>query len=130
MPYMICLLFAGIPAFFLEASLGQYFGIGGLGTWKVCPAFKGVGYAAVVMAFWLNIYYIIILAWSAYYLSQSIAWDVPWRGCNNWWNTARCRSEYELADQERKCYLEHGDFDVMCKTNASLYSSPVREYWE
>src|SRR6218665_1980140 len=40
-PYLICLFLAGIPAFFLEASLGQFFGVGGLGTWKFCPAFKG-----------------------------------------------------------------------------------------
>lgn len=91
---------------------------------------QGVGYAAAVMAFWLNIYYIVVLAWAMYYFYQSISADVPWRGCNNWWNTARCRSEYDLADEERRCFAERGFKDLTCKANTSMFSSPVKEYWE
>ncbi|KAF7490813.1 Sodium- and chloride-dependent GABA transporter 1 [Sarcoptes scabiei] len=129
-PYLCCLILAGIPAFFLEASLGQWLGIGGLGVWRICPVFKGVGYAAAVMAFWLNIYYIVVLAWALYYFSQAIDYDVPWKGCNNWWNTDHCRSEYELADEERRCYAERGFKDLTCKMNTTMFTSPVKEYWE
>lgn len=52
---------------------------------KICPIFKGVGIAAMVMAFWLNIYYIVVLSWAMAYFIKSIRFDldVPWRHCNN-----------------------------------------------
>ena len=34
-------ILAGIPMYFMELALGQWLSTGGIGVWKISPAFKG-----------------------------------------------------------------------------------------
>ncbi|XP_037551722.1 sodium- and chloride-dependent GABA transporter 2 [Nematolebias whitei] len=90
-PYCVFLFFCGIPVFFLETALGQYTSEGGVTAWrKICPMFEGVGIASQVIVIYLNIYYIIVLAWAIFYLVNSFTSPLPWSTCDNWWNTELC----------------------------------------
>ncbi|XP_069100862.1 sodium- and chloride-dependent GABA transporter 1-like [Argopecten irradians] len=145
-PYLLTSVFAGIPMYFLELSLGQWQSTGGLGVWKISPIFKGVGYAAAIMAAWLNIFYVIILAWAIYYLFNSFTSILPWSTCDNWWNSDKCKSEYDRQWSFYNC--TNGTFWAEANTSvggnvtamemsypgfncsALPLTSPVREFWE
>ncbi len=78
----------------IQGAVGQYNSKGGISAWgRMCPLFKGVGYAGAVIAFWSNSYYIVVLAWSNFYLWNSLTFKtLPWETCNNPWNTIYCLS--------------------------------------
>ncbi|PSN46724.1 Sodium- and chloride-dependent GABA transporter 1 [Blattella germanica] len=135
-PYFLTLILAGIPMFFMELALGQMLTIGGLGVFRIAPIFKGIGYAAAVMSCWMNVYYIVILAWAIFYFFMSLRSDVPWRTCSNEWNTEYCVNAYERHnltcwDQvfnstavNRVCAVNHLNVSV------KDLSDPVKEFWE
>ena len=87
--------------------------MGGIEAWNVVPSMKGIGYASVVICFFLNTYFTVILAWSVYYLVMSF-WpgtykidgadnfvDLPYSTCGNEWNTECCTSLNTIKDWGR-----------------------------
>lgn len=92
-PYVIMLIIAGLPLFFLELSFGQFGSLGPITIWKACPLFKGVGYGMVAISTMVSIYYNVIIMYSVFYMCVSlISLDtgLPWEKCNNEWNTKWC----------------------------------------
>ncbi|CAH2243698.1 sodium- and chloride-dependent GABA transporter 1 [Pararge aegeria] len=131
-PYFLTLILAGIPMFFMELAMGQMLTIGGLGVFKIAPIFKGIGYAAAVMSCWMNVYYIVILAWAIFYFFMSMRSDVPWRTCDNYWNTETCVNPYDRTNLT--CWSDM-DMTTFCTLNGknvskAILSDPVKEFWE
>jgi solute carrier family 6 GABA transporter-like protein 6/8/11/12/13 len=75
----------------LEFAVGQFTQRGPIGALsRLCPLLKGTGVATVVISFFLTTYYIVIITWDLYFLFSSFNSEVPWKNCNNSWNTADC----------------------------------------
>uniref|UniRef100_A0A9J8C782 Transporter n=2 Tax=Cyprinus carpio TaxID=7962 RepID=A0A9J8C782_CYPCA len=86
-PYLIMLFLCGIPLLFMEFTVGQYTRLGPVHSLaKICPLFKGVGLATVVISYVLCTYYNVLMTWALYYLLHSFSPSLPWQSCNNTWN--------------------------------------------
>lgn len=144
-PYIIMLILCGMPMFYMELAVGQYFSLGPIGTWgAVCPLFQGVGFASMMVSFLVCVYYNIIIAWCLYYLFLSMAKDVPWKSCGNWWNTDKCfagripettcvNSSAALANGTAifaNATASMANATVTNCTSAKDLTSPPLEYWE
>ncbi|XP_078144060.1 sodium- and chloride-dependent GABA transporter 2-like [Centroberyx gerrardi] len=116
-PYVLFLFTCGIPLFFLEISLGQLTGQGGITCWrKICPLFEGLGYGNLMIMLYIVMYYIVILAWAFLYLFSSFNTELPWANCNNSWNTEDC-SDYGQNHSSNGHILGNA-------------TSSVKEFWQ
>uniref|UniRef100_H2ZI19 Transporter n=1 Tax=Ciona savignyi TaxID=51511 RepID=H2ZI19_CIOSA len=101
-PYFLMIVFGGIPLFYLELVLGQYHRSGCISIWKkICPIFKGVGYAICLMAIYVSSYYNTVIGWAVYYLYSSFAYELPWSSCNHTWADHRCLDKIAAASHNQ-----------------------------
>ncbi|ELU11417.1 hypothetical protein CAPTEDRAFT_171223 [Capitella teleta] len=89
-PYVIMLVFVGMPIFFLELSLGQFTSSGPLTCWNCVPIFMGIGVGMMCVSGMVAIYYNMIIAWSLFYLFASFTNKLPWGHCNPEWASTTC----------------------------------------
>ena len=83
-PYFIALFGAGLPLLLLEVSLGQFMSRSGIAVWNIFPLVKGLGMATVMTVFYLSLYYIVVIAWTVYYLFSSFTFGkLPWVNCHS-----------------------------------------------
>ncbi|XP_034447726.1 sodium- and chloride-dependent creatine transporter 1 isoform X1 [Hippoglossus hippoglossus] len=148
-PYLIIVFIGGIPVFFLEIALGQFMKQGGVSAWNIAPLFKGLGLASMVIVFFCNTYYIMILVWGLYFLFHSFTNPLPWATCGHPWNTPNCTQDFRRACYNRSALLSSADtpFNVVSSTSPLNLSSalllfngscaesegmrsPVIEFWE
>ncbi|XP_066287463.1 sodium- and chloride-dependent glycine transporter 2-like [Branchiostoma lanceolatum] len=130
-PYVIMLLLSGLPLFLMELALGQFASQGPISVWKLSPIFKGVGFAMFTISSLIGIYYIVLLAYSIFYLFASFTSELPWNtGCTNAWNTPDCTiSDHGLIWINGTWYnrTEIQDTELW---NSSKRVSQSEEFWK
>ncbi|XP_041454388.1 sodium-dependent noradrenaline transporter-like isoform X2 [Lytechinus variegatus] len=122
-PYVLFLLIGGMPMLYMELALGQYNRGGAISVWKICPIFQGVGWAVLVIAWYVGFSYNVVIAWSFYYLFASFTGELPWTYCNKDWNTPYC-----FDDSMNASYVEIDGATVWL--NASTGTTPAKEYFD
>ncbi len=73
---------------YLELAVGQFTSKGPALSWVMIPIFKGVGISMNLINNYVNVYYIMIIAYSLYYFYLSLSVTLPWEKCNPEWASA------------------------------------------
>ncbi|XP_004698449.2 inactive sodium-dependent neutral amino acid transporter B(0)AT3 isoform X2 [Echinops telfairi] len=81
-PYLIALVFEGIPLFHIELAIGQRLRRGSIGVWTaISPYLGGVGLGCFTVSFLVSLYYNTILMWVLWYFLNSFQNPLPWSSC-------------------------------------------------
>lgn len=72
----------------MEASLGQFSSLAAMSLYKkMAPAFKGCGYALIIVNFICTMQYNLLISYPILFLFDSFKQVLPWMRCNNPWNS-------------------------------------------
>ncbi|KAF7656811.1 hypothetical protein LDENG_00035740 [Lucifuga dentata] len=97
-PYLIALVFEGLPLIYLELAIGQKFRKGSISVWKtISPYLGGVGIASMVVSFLVAVFYNSIMAWVLWYFFHSFQDPLPWKNCPLTANRTAYNQECEVS---------------------------------
>lgn len=106
-PYVVMLIFGGLPLFYMELALGQFHKSGCISVWKkICPMFKGIGFGISVIASYVAMYYNTLISWSVYYFFSSFRSKLPWDNCDNIWNNKNCTTNQTFGQSAAQQFFE------------------------
>lgn len=141
-PYALSVILGGMPLFYLELLLGQYYRQGAITCWKkICPLLAGIGWAVTVIAFYTDFYYNVVISWALYYLFASFRKMLPWSKCDHQWNTPSCSALETRRDFLGDCINRTWNATDLSLSRSSLYEncseqltnsrivSPAQEYF-
>ncbi|KAK0414457.1 hypothetical protein QR680_011438 [Steinernema hermaphroditum] len=128
-PYTLMVFLAGIPLFYMELSLGQYYRKGAITTWgRICPFFKGIGYCVILIAFYTDFFYNVIIAWALHFFFASFTLKLPWASCSNDYNSAACYEPSWSHKDTNQCAL-HAFYDDTVEETHLKPISAAEEYF-
>ncbi|XP_071944236.1 sodium-dependent serotonin transporter-like [Antedon mediterranea] len=126
-PYITMACLAGVPLFYLELALGQFQRTGSITIWKrICPLLKGIGYSICVINLYVSFYYNTVIAWSFYYLFNSLTINLPWTSCGNSWNTNNCADPL-MTNRSDRNFISPSEEYFVRKVLGAHHSSGIGE---
>ncbi|CAF0892953.1 unnamed protein product [Brachionus calyciflorus] len=151
-PFFIFMILIGVPIMYLELSVGQFTSRGPILSWVMVPLFKGVGISMNIINNYVNIYYIMIIGYSLYYLLLSLNSTLPWEKCNPKWASINCVDDFSSENftftncedknkffkcDDGKCYVSQiiGGLNLTCNSPNKVsvgYWNPIypsQDYW-
>ncbi|CAG0913817.1 unnamed protein product [Notodromas monacha] len=118
-PYLVMLILAGKPIYFMELAFGQFAGVGPLAIWNCVPIAKGVGWAMVTVSLIVCIYYNVIMSYTMHYFVSSLSSVLPWSVCDPAW-----------ADMST-CFVDIADYTNSSRASNGTELQPAsQQYWE
>ncbi|KAM6157187.1 sodium-dependent dopamine transporter [Erethizon dorsatum] len=117
-PYLLFMVIAGMPLFYMELALGQFNREGAAGVWKICPILKGVGFTVILISLYVGFFYNVIIAWALHYFFSSFSVELPWTHCNNTWNSPSCSDTPSGSASDGR------------SLNGTFGTTPAAEYFE
>ena len=102
----------------------------------------GVGYSVVLIAFYTDFYYNVIISWALYYFFASFTSHLPWTSCDNDWNSENCYDGHLRSDVGGNLSNQSFGYDSLNSSgqmvnftmqivgNNSNQISPAQEYFE
>ena len=92
----------------------------------------------VLIAFYTDFFYNVVIAWALHFFFASFTGNLPWMSCDNDWNTENCHDPYTLTRTDANSTILNATLsgenftsliNVTAKSNATRVS-PAQEYFE
>jgi hypothetical protein len=97
------------------------------------PLTRGVGISMNLINNWINVYYIMIIGYSLYYLILSLNSSLPWERCDPKWASVKCVDDFS---KDKFTFNECNESSMLlikcsngqCYTNTTLPNNTQVDY--
>lgn len=95
------------------------------------PLPLGIGYAVVLIAFYVDFYYNVIIAWCLrFFIASFTRSTLPWTHCDNPWNTPACRPFEQMAINTTNITMSNTTDIDMTTMGPVKFASAAAEYFK
>ncbi|GBP60529.1 Sodium-dependent dopamine transporter [Eumeta japonica] len=93
---------------------------------------KRIGYAVVLIAFYVDFYYNVIIAWALRFFFASFTTLLPWTNCDNEWNTPSCRPFEAIWESNtlNRSRLRANESALAAGAHSTPFTSAASEYFK